>query len=250
MMKSTDQSTPAVIHGKMFASLFQQQAAEYDALCWQAFNIARWQLDEAIKNRTEDSRLAVILDIDETILDNSPYAVERAQHNADYDPATWAEWSAMAAADTIAGALGFCRYAASHGVELFYISNRLESEIPGTMVNMYRFGFPYLDEKHLLFKSNSSSKEQRRQRVLSDYEVVLFIGDNLSDFNEVFDKNDLLTRKSNVQKYASHFGHRYIILPNTTYGDWESAVYQYRYSYSPMQRDSIIQAILHGYSTP
>src|ERR1700761_3599196 len=86
-------TTTLVNAGKVWASLYQQRAAEYKALCFQAYNIARERIDVAVKKHSKKP-YAIVTDIDETLLDNSPYDAERAIHNLDYDPKTWKQWTA------------------------------------------------------------------------------------------------------------------------------------------------------------
>src|SRR6187402_1774139 len=71
-------------NGKVWALLYQQRAAEYKALCFQAYNLAKVRLDAALKQRHKKP-LAVVTDIDETILDNSPYDAGRAVDNLEFD---------------------------------------------------------------------------------------------------------------------------------------------------------------------
>ena len=101
--------------GKAWASLYQQRAAEYKALCFQAYNIARMRIDEAVKKHHTKS-LAVVTDIDETVLDNSPYDAARALQNLDYSADTWKQWTAKAQCDTVPGAPSNIKNAASKGV--------------------------------------------------------------------------------------------------------------------------------------
>jgi len=175
-----------VIDGKLWSSLFEQKAAEYRALCLQAYNIARLRLDEALL-QPSSKPIAIITDIDETFLDNSPFSVHQALQGKDYEVAAWAEWTAKAMADTLTGALSFYNYAASRNVEIFYITNRRESEKDGTLQNLRRFHFPLADEQHLILRKDVSSKESRRQQVAATHEIVLFLGDNLADFSSLFD---------------------------------------------------------------
>src|SRR5271154_2319312 len=81
-----------VVNGKLFTAFYQQQAAEYSALCYQAYNIARLRLDEALQQPTTKP-LAIIADIDETILNNSPYAVHQALQGKDYGADSWIDWT-------------------------------------------------------------------------------------------------------------------------------------------------------------
>src|SRR4051812_10396185 len=144
--------------GKAWALLYQQRAAEYKALCFQAYNLARLRLDEAIKHRGKKP-LAVVTDIDETVLDNSPYDVARAINNLDFDITTWKQWTAKGIADTVPGALSFLKYAAKKGVTVFYITNRDEDERAGTVKNLKLYNLPNADNAHLILKQGISSKE-------------------------------------------------------------------------------------------
>lgn len=234
-----------VIDGKLFAAAFVQRAAEYHALCWQAFNIARLRLEEAIRQPSAKPK-AIITDIDETILDNSADEVHRSLRGIEFNLPDWYKWTAMAAADTVPGALSFLKYAASKGVKIFYISNRDENDRAGTVKNLQKFGFPDADPEQLLLKQTSSAKEQRRQTVMKNYDVVLLLGDNLSDFSDFYDKQSVDNRLNIVKKQADLFGNKFIVLPNAMYGDWELALYQYK-QLSSAQKDSALKSWLKGY---
>ena len=247
----TKQTAPApqntiVVDGKIFTTVFQQRAAEYRALCYQAYNIAFLQLDKALTVEPHKPR-AIVTDIDETVLDNSVYAANRALQGKDYDAASWIEYTGMGIADTIPGAFNFLRYASSQGVEIFYITNREEKERAGTLKNLQKFGFPNADEAHLLTKQGTSGKEARRQTVAATHDIVLLLGDNLSDFSFLFDKKNVEDRFASTNGVAAVFGNKFIVLPNPVYGDWESALYQYNYTLSPAQKDSVLKSWLKSY---
>ena len=234
--------TSTVNNGKVWASLWQQRSAEYRALCFQAYNLARLRLDEALK-QPGGKPLAVVTDIDETILDNSPYDAQRAINNQEYDLTTWKQWTAKAACDTVAGAPGFFKYAASKGVQVFYITNRDEDERAGTIKNLQMYNMPYIDAEHILLKSGSSSKEARRLQVLNKYNIVLLCGDNLPDFDKLYDnKPPESNRNATTTQLTRQFGSKYIVLPNPSYGDWEGALFNFNYKLSAAQKDSIIKA--------
>ncbi len=235
-----------IADGKLFTALFQQRAAEYRALSLQAYNIATLRLNESLQQSAAKPR-AVVTDIDETLLDNSAYAVHQGLQGKDYDMGTWTTWTALGQADTLSGALTFFNYAASKNVEVFYITNREEKERAGTLKNLQKFGFPYADEKHLILKQTTSSKEARRQQVSSTHDIILLLGDNLADFSMLFDKKTEQERLQNVQQSAALFGKKFIVLPNANYGDWESALYQYNYKLTAAQKDSVIRNALKSY---
>jgi 5'-nucleotidase (lipoprotein e(P4) family) len=247
-LPAPSQQESLVPDGKLWSSLFQQKAAEYKALCIQAYNIARFRLDEALQQPSSKPR-AVITDIDETFLDNSPYAVHRALQGKDYDAASWQEWTDKGEADTLSGALSFFNYAASKNVEVFYITNRKEAERKGTLQNLQRYHFPFADEKHLVLRQAgaSSSKEQRRLQLASSFDIVLLLGDNLADFSALFDAKSGEQRSANVQMLSAEFGKKFIVLPNANYGGWEDAVYGNNFNLTPSQKDSAIKSNLKGY---
>lgn len=236
-----------VTDGKLYAAAFMQRSAEYHALCLQAYNIAKLRLDEYLQSSTSSKSKAVITDIDETILDNSADEVHHDLQGKGFDPTEWAQWTAMAAADTVPGALSFLKYAASKNVEIFYITNRDEGDREGTLKNLQKFGFPNADNAHLLPRQNTSSKEARRQQVMANHDVLLLLGDNLADLSPLYDnKKSTEERLQATKELANQFGNHFIVLPNPVYGDWESALYQYK-GLTLSQKDSAIRSSLRTY---
>ncbi len=240
------QAAPSLVtQGKLYASAFMQRAAEYRALCLQAFNIARLRLDEYILLPSAKPK-AIITDIDETIFDNSAEETHHDLQGKGFDPVEWAQWTAMAAADTIPGGFSFLKYAATKNVEIFYITNRDEKDREGTLKNLQKFNFPNADNAHLFVRENTTSKETRRQQVMTDHDVIMLMGDNLGDFSALWDRKMMDERKENVDQQAAMFGKRFIVLPNPVYGDWESSLYQYR-SWASAQKDSLFRSSLKTY---
>jgi len=243
---ATTASQNITANGKLFASLFQQRAAEYRALCYQAFNIAKLRLDETL-TQTHTKPLAVVTDIDETVLDNSPYDVKQSLVGKDYEQKSWEEWTALAKADTVPGARSFLKYAASKGVRIFYLTNRAEAERKGTLTNLVQMDFPDAVTEQLILKGTISSKESRRQTIAEKYEIVMLMGDNLGDFSSLFDKKTAEERLQNTSLSSAEFGRKFIVLPNPVYGDWENSLYKYNYNLTPAQKDSVIRSVLKSY---
>ncbi|MBK0380453.1 5'-nucleotidase, lipoprotein e(P4) family [Mucilaginibacter segetis] len=238
------ESTSLANGGKIWSALWQQRAAEYKALCFQAYNIARLRLNEAVR-QPGGKPLAIVTDIDETLLDNSPYDAMRAAQNQEYTGETWKAWTAKAQADTVPGAPSFLKYAASKGVAVFYITNRDQDEMAGTLKNLKKFNLPDADESHLFLKQGNSSKESRRLTVLSTYNIVLLCGDNLPDFDALYDSHPTEENRSAItEQLKKEFGDKYIVLPNPSYGDWEGALFNYDYKLTHAQKDSVMRAKL------
>lgn len=235
-----------IIDGKLWSSLFQQRAAEYKALCLQAYALARVRVDEAVLQKSNKPK-ALITDIDETFLDNSPYAVHQALRGKEYEPASWYEWTAKAIADTLYGALGFFNYAAAQKVEIFYVTNREETERKATLQNLQRFQFPYADNEHLILRQQESSKETRRNKIAATHEIILLMGDNLADFSAAFDKKTIAERDAALAELSSEFGKKFIVLPNANYGSWEEAIFQNNRNWTLQQKDSLIKIALKDY---
>ena len=229
--------------------LWQQTSGEYKALAYQAYNLARMELDEIIKNTDKRSKpLAVVTDIDETVLDNSPYAGKQLELNEDYNKERWIEWGEQVAAQPVPGSVEFFTYAKQHGVEMFYISNRYDQQKHETIANLKKFGYPFTDEAHVLLRTTTGSKKERREQVSKTHNIVMLLGDNLSDFSTVFENKSTNERNAEVNALKADFGTKFIVLPNPTYGDWENkGIFEGRYDWTPQQRDSIMRKKVISY---
>ena len=215
----------------VMAVLYQQTAAEYRALCYQAFNLAYLQLDRSLRIMGLMKQQAIVVDIDETVLDNSPYEARCILDDILY-PEYWDEWMNASSAKPVPGALEFLKYAESKGIEIFYITNRKKKYREQTLKNLQNVEFPFATNGHLLLRTDSSSKKARRDKVSETHTIILLIGDNLNDFSEVFEKKSIPERFELTDKMQKEFGNKFIVLPNVMYGEWEGALYDYDYTIS------------------
>lgn len=228
------------------AVLYHQKAAEVMALSYQAFNLADMMLEKDLRNKKVTGRRAIVLDIDETVLDNSPYEAQLVLRNIAY-PADWNNWCNKAAAKAIPGSVDFLKKAASKGVDIFYVTNRKPALKERTMRNLDSLGFPCVDEKHMFFQSGESSKQGRRETIAKDYHIVLFLGDNLADFSNVFENKSAEGRFLEADRLKQEWGTRFIVLPNAMYGDWEGAVFNYDYKKTDEEKILIRHQNLKGF---
>jgi 5'-nucleotidase (lipoprotein e(P4) family) len=222
----------------VLATLYQQKSAEFRALSYQTFTLASVMLDEDLSDKKIDKHRVVIVDIDETILDNSPYQGKTILENTAY-PKFWNEWCSRANALPLPGAVAFLHYAKANGVGVYYLTNRDESLRDPTLRNLVSAGFPFADNAHLIMKTTESSKESRRQAIAARNHVALLLGDNLSDFSSLFEKQSPARRNALVDSLRYAFGPKFIVLPNAMYGDWEAALYKYDWN----QPDSVLRKI-------
>jgi acid phosphatase len=217
-----------------------QTAIEYEVAATQAYRLGQLQLDAALKDPrwsaltqqgVEPPALtpAVILDIDETVLDNSYYQARLIRDDATFANPTWEAWCLESRATAIPGAVEFTRYAAARGVAVFYVSNRTAAVEQATRVNLEALGFP-LDGRvdTVLVRGErpewqASGKGPRRSHIAASHRVVMLIGDDLGDFIDDASGSPEARREASA-RYQKWWGERWIMLPNPAYGSWERAV--------------------------
>ena len=227
--------------------LWYQRSAEMRALYYQAFNIARLRIDADIAQNKGTRKRAVVVDIDETILDNSPHSGKLIKENQVF-PFAWKEWIDKAEAEPLPGAAEFLNYAASKGYNVYYVSNRsAKGETEGTVENLKKKGFPQVVPEHVMLRENESSKEVRRTAISKTDDIVLLMGDNLNDFASMFERKGMVERSAEADKARDEFGKRFIVLPNPMYGDWEGAVLEYRRGLSDKEKADLRMAALKSF---
>lgn len=217
------------------AVIYMQKSAEYRALAYQAYNIARLRLDadldkKNVKRLPKHQRKlprSIVVDIDETVLDNSPAQAFGIRNGRPFNQKDWYAWGEMRKAKAIPGAVEFLNYAVGKGVKVFYVSNRDEVQKTATIDNLRSVGFADISVDNVLLRASDSNKDERRSVAGDKHRVVMLIGDNLDDFSSAFERRSIADRFAEVEKTRSDLGNRFIMLPNAMYGTWENAVYEY-----------------------
>ena len=183
---------------------------------------------------------AVVLDIDETVLDNVIYQARLVRENREYQDATWDLWVAERKAGTVPGVIGFIEAAQRAGVAVIYLTNRsCSTRNPGgdpcpqredTLQNMLSTGVPALGENDLFIMRNErpewnqSEKQLRRQFLAAKYRIMMLIGDDIGDFASGIKGLSIDERLEFVQAHAGLLGVHWFALANPVYGSWERAV--------------------------
>ena len=233
---------------KVQAQVWTQNSAEYRALCFQAFNTAKINIDSYLSSEKKyDRPLAIITDVDETVLDNSPYDGRLILEDVSYDRESWVEWGNLEIAEAIPGSLEFLTYAYEKGIKVFYVSNRYSEQLESTVNNLKKLGFPNVSESTVLLRSDSRSKSERRNSISDGHEVIMLIGDNLSDFNDDFEVKISEERINYTNEMRDNFGTKLIVLPNPNYGDWESNGLFGGESFDNIEKDSIRKSNIKSY---
>jgi acid phosphatase len=217
-------------------------AVEYRATAVQAYRLAGLMLDRALADRTWTAALeqagdyaskppAIILDVDETVLDNSESEERNVREGAAYSEARWADWCNERRATPIPGAIEFTRAAAARGVTVFYVTNRDRALEQATRDNLAKYGFP-LDPGRdtVLTRAErpewaASEKSPRRALVAQDFRVLLLVGDDFGDF-VAGARGTLAARKALDDAHGAMWGVKWIALPNPLYGSWKTAAGQ------------------------
>ena len=227
------------------STLWVQTSVEYKMSSLQAYKLAEEKLSIALEqknwsalgvdNASAELPPAIILDIDETVLDNSPFQARLVEKNILFNEVLWDEWVKQANAEEIPGALEFIKFAKSKGVAVFYVTNRLYKNEKPTFENLKSAGFPVESEDELLMKKEKeewgSDKTSRREFLAEKYRILMLIGDDMNDF--VFlGKVAPEKRMEAAKKYTEKWGKSWIILPNPAYGNWERSTYGYNYKLS------------------
>lgn len=199
----------------IMSTLWLQTAPEAQLARQQAFSSAWHKLKnhyQHYKSRSRDtSKAAIVLDIDETVLDNSPYEARLIQFGESYDPRTWEQWVKEARAALVPGARAFLLQAEKAGLEIFYISNRQHNTLGPTLQNLQAHHLPFADSAHVLLKTKSSDKTARRQKVAEEHDILLLIGDQLGDFAEAHQIQSI-----SMDSLNQHFS----LIPNPMYGSF------------------------------
>ncbi len=203
-----------------------QKSAELKAIFYQTYAMAKMSLEKNISESKSKKKKAVVLDLDETVLDNSPFEAKCIETGKSFNSKSWKEWVDLSKAEILPGAKDFLFFAKEKNVEVFYISNRKHRDLEATIKNLKKYDLPNADKEHVFLRDGkNTTKKSRRSKVKENFEIVLFIGDNLGDFSEIYENRNEKLAFDIVEKNKNDFGKKFIILPNPMYGEWENAIY-------------------------
>lgn len=238
---ASGQQKPDVEQDARYGALtWVQNSAEYAVLTEQTYRLALAQLLAGIQDRNwsgdevqssqggfENKPVAIILDCDETVLDNSAYNARNILDGSAYSTDSWNQWCQEGIADAVPGALEFVKRAEGLGVKIFYITNRRDVVKTATVKNLRSLGFP-ADDSTVLTRNDDlgrgDDKISRRSSVANDYRIVLLIGDSMSDLCSGMDVPNTKRRNEVAAAKTNLLGTRWIMLPNPVYGSWQRAL--------------------------
>ncbi|MGO4504950.1 MULTISPECIES: 5'-nucleotidase, lipoprotein e(P4) family [unclassified Dyella] len=232
------------------AVAWSQTAIEHDLIYLQTYRDAQARLPAALADKqwdalpkddrvapVKDLKPAVVLDIDETVLDNSPYQARLIKSGGEYNEADWAAWCNEQRARALPGVVEFTQFAAKHGIAVIYISNRAKDLDQATLANLRKAGLPVAGPESFLglgtfvedCEQIGTEKGCRRQLISHKYRVLMQFGDQIGDFVTVL-ANNAEGRQKAMKPYMDWIGTRWFVLPNPTYGAWEPALFNNDYT--------------------
>ena len=237
----------------MLSVLYAQSAAEYEASNIQTYANAKSALDRALNDNSWTAALeqredfknkppAIILDIDETVLNNIPFQARSIINGQSY-PIGWLEWMLEESSDAVAGVSDFLEYAQSKNIKIFYVTNRIAVAEDATRNNIKKLGLPLDTDRDVLLMKNengwTSDKVSRRELIAKDYRILLLIGDQLGDFLPLDETTlELDSRKNLADTYDHMWGSKWFMITNPMYGRWEASIYNNEY---PDTEDELMQ---------
>lgn len=219
---------------------WQTTSKEYQYLTTKTYS----QAQDALANKAlPEGRWTVVLDVDETVLDNSQYQVELDKSGQRYTPTSWAKWVEREAAPLVPGVKPFLEDVLRLGGTLSLVTNRDQSLDRHTWQNLLALGLPLTDantcligrvdadkaaiDHATLFNDKDLRRHQITQGTASCYspsgtrktdfpasKIIMQIGDNIEDFSGVTQE------EADIGQLLELHADEYFLLPNPMYGSW------------------------------
>ncbi|MDO5611200.1 MAG: 5'-nucleotidase, lipoprotein e(P4) family [Pseudomonadota bacterium] len=261
----TAKPAPSDADDNLNAVVWIQRSVEYAATTSTIYRAAITELDAMLKSgesalvaeerSANDAALppAIVMDVDETVLDNSPYQARLVADGREFNDISWDQWVAEKKAKPVPGVVEFAKAADAKGITILYISNRATHLKEATIANLKAEGLPVKNDDVFLglgtfvadCEQVGSEKLCRRKLAGQQYRVLMQFGDQLGDFVQIV-ANTPEARAELSAQYADWWGRRWYMLPNPSYGSWEPALFnnnwaQPRQDRRAAKRDAMIQ---------
>ena len=222
--------------------LWMRTSAEYRALAYQGYNVALNLVKMAVTDPSHQRKpLAIVLDADETVVDNTKLMGESvANGNGRFDAPWWRQAVHQGKSQAMPGAVEFLNEVHKQGVEIFYVSNRYAPvNLDVTIQNFKELGFPSVDKEHVLLFEKDSDKQPRFDMIAKKYAIVLYMGDNAGDFPIGTKGKTLAERNGIIDAHKEDFGTTFVVFPNPAYGSWVSALAKGYQNLSPEEQKQV-----------
>jgi len=208
---------------------YTRDSEEYATLARQVYRLAG--LAVTAGRSTGQSPWAVVLDVDETALDNSAYQLERATYTLPFDNASWNAWVDRREAGAVPGASDFVALARRAGGHIAWITSRDAASVDATRANLRSVGLWSDDDRLCMQEAAARTKRVRRAEVASGQgacawpgrpmRIAALVGDQMGDFP---DADERIPDTGSDEA----FGRTCFLLPNAMYGQWTTKVTRVR----------------------
>ena len=190
-----------------------------------------WTALSAQKDNYQKLPPAVIMDIDETVIDTGAFQSQLARSNARFSSRPWREWQTRNQPLAVPGALEFIAAAQARGVTIFFVTNRDHPTEAATRLNLATIGVKLPGDLDTVLCRDErsdwgSDKESRRRYIAESYRVLMLFGDDLADFISEY-RTPPAQRTVAAVKHNT-WGTKWFMLPNPMYGSWEASLYDFR----------------------
>ena len=222
--------------------LWMRTSAEYRALAYQGYNVAMNAVKMAVTDPSHQRKpLAIVLDADETVVDNTKLMGESIVNgNGRFDAPWWRQAVHQGKSQAMPGAVEFLNEVHKQGVEIFYVSNRYAPvNLDVTIQNFKELGFPSVDKDHVLLFEKDSDKQPRFDMIAKKYYVIVYMGDNAGDFPIGTKGKTLAERNSIIDAHKEDFGTTFVVFPNPAYGSWVSGLAKGYQNLSPEEQKQV-----------
>ena len=222
--------------------LWMRTSAEYRALAYQGYNVAMNAVKMAVTDPSHQRKpLAIVLDADETVVDNTKLMGESIVNgNGRFDAPWWRQAVYQGKSQAMPGAVEFLNEVHKQGVEIFYVSNRYAPvNLDVTIQNFKELGFPSVDKDHVLLFEKDSDKQPRFDMIAKKYYVIVYMGDNAGDFPIGTKGKTLAERNGIIDAHKEDFGTTFVVFPNPAYGSWVSALAKGYQNLSPEEQKQV-----------
>ena len=222
--------------------LWMRTSAEYRALAYQGYNVAMNAVKMAVTDPSHQRKpLAIVLDADETVVDNTKLMGESIVNgNGRFDAPWWRQAVYQGKSQAMPGAVEFLNEVHKQGVEIFYVSNRYAPvNLDVTIQNFKELGFPSVDKDHVLLFEKDSDKQPRFDMIAKKYYVVVYMGDNAGDFPIGTKGKTLAERNGIIDAHKEDFGTTFVVFPNPAYGSWVSSLAKGYQNLSPEEQKQV-----------
>jgi 5'-nucleotidase (lipoprotein e(P4) family) len=226
---------------RLHSTLWVQTSAEYSISTRQVYRLATDALGPALANPDRNGLAstlstpglppAIIVDVDETVLDNSGHTARMILARQGFTTESWRAWVREASAPAVPGAVDYLQAAAARGITVFYVTNRHHDLEEETRRNLAAVGCPIETGTDVVLTRQEAplwgrDKTSRREFVGARYRVLQMVGDDLADFIALPETIDDEKRVELGERYEDRWGSTWFMIPNPMYGSWERALMQ------------------------